>query len=103
MRPVVFIIFMIVQIFPLGLKAQQEKTALIYGSRYVGHFDYSHFYVLNSSQDTILNFPSEDFVGFEFKDFNKDGFKDIYLEWGGNMPDRYSVYVFVSSTGTFKE
>jgi hypothetical protein len=103
MRLLVFIIFMIVQIFPLRLKAQQKKTALIYGSRYVGHFDYSHFYVLNSRQDTILNLPSEDFVGFEFKDFNKDGFKDIYLEWGGNMPDRYSVYVFVSSTGTFKE
>jgi hypothetical protein len=103
MSRLIFIIFLTGLIFPAGLKAQQTKTALINGKRYIGHFDYSNFYVLNSKQDTILNFSNENLVGFEFKDFNKDGNQDIFLEWGGNMPDRYSLYVFVSLTGGFKE
>ncbi|MGZ3912039.1 MAG: hypothetical protein ACXVBR_18275 [Flavisolibacter sp.] len=43
------------------------------------------------------------YVKFEFKDFNKDRYKDLFLEWGGNLPERYSLYLFVPSTASFRE
>ncbi|NTS44041.1 hypothetical protein HRG84_24390 [Flavisolibacter sp. BT320] len=45
----------------------------------------------------------DSYVKFEFKDFNRDGYKDLFLEWGGNLPERYSLYLFVPVYASFKE
>ncbi len=55
------------------------------------------------NNDTILTIPSEMFVDFKFQDFDNDGYKDIYLEWGGNMPDRFNLYVFIPSISEFRK
>ncbi len=89
--------------FPGGLKAQNVKTLSIVGKQYIGHLDQWGFCLTEPRGDTILNLPQSDYFDFKSEDFNKDGFKDLYLELGGNMPERYALYLFVLSTGKFKE
>ncbi|HEX8426602.1 XAC2610-related protein [Hymenobacter sp.] len=98
-----YIAFIVIIAFPVGLKAQQTQTAIIKGRRYTGQLDKSGFCLITQKRDTVLSLPQADFFGFTFKDFNLDGYKDIYLEWSGNMPDRYTLYLFVPSKGNFKE
>jgi hypothetical protein len=98
-----YIVLLTALTFHIGAKSQQKKETLINGKHYKGLLDRWGFYLFGAKEDTILNLPGDDFVSFEFKDFNKDGYKDIFLEWGGNIPERFSLYVFVSSTGKFKE
>jgi hypothetical protein len=82
-----------------------QQTAKIHGKQYeaIWNQEQRMITVVRESKDTILNILSDNFVGVEFRDFNKDGHKDIFLEWGGNMPDRYSLYLFIPSSGRFKE
>jgi hypothetical protein len=103
MMRIVYIAFIAILAFSIGLKAQQTQTALIKGKRYTGQLDRFGFYLFNQKSDTIMSLPQTDFVAFVFKDFNLDGYKDVYLKWGGNMPDRYSLYLFVPAKATFKE
>ncbi len=98
-----YIVLVTALAFPISTKSQQSKTTVINAKLYTGLLDQWNFYLTGDKKDTILNLPAEDFVGFKFKDFNKDGYKDIFLEWGGNMPDRYSLYIFASSTSSFKK
>jgi hypothetical protein len=98
-----YIGFIAIIAFSTGLKGQQTQTALIKGKRYTGQIGRLGFYLITQKRDTVLSLPQADFFGFTFKDFNLDGYKDIYLEWGGNMPDRYSLYLFVPAKGKFKE
>jgi hypothetical protein len=87
---------------PCELRAQNRQTATISGKRYRGQLDQWGFYVTKSKYDTVLNLE-DSYFDFQFKDFNKDGFKDIFLDWGGNIPDRYTLYLFIPLTGKFKE
>jgi hypothetical protein len=50
-----------------------------------------------------LSLPQESYFDFKFQDFNQDGFKDLYLDLGGNTPEKYSLFIFIPSTGKFKE
>src|ERR1700712_4744625 len=69
---------------------------------YIGHLTQSSF-VLIYRKDTILTLPQDNYVDFKFQDFNEDGYKDIYLEWGGNMPERFDLYEFIPSTNKFEK
>jgi hypothetical protein len=99
------IAFLLILNIPNGLRAQNIKTTTIESKRYIGCLDQreQRFYVLKSNHDTVLNLSQADYFDFQFKDFNKDGYKDVYLDWGGNTPDRYTLYLFIPSTAKFKE
>jgi hypothetical protein len=103
MNRLLFTVFILVLNNYNELKAQNIKTAIVGGKHFVGQLDQLSFYVIKSKRDTVLNLPQADYFDFKFKDFNKDGYKDIYLEWGGNTPERYTLYLFVPSTGKYKE
>ena len=98
-----YYIFILTSFFSTTLFAQQIQTTTIKGKRYVGHLDSRGFFVTGSKRDTILHLSADDYMSFKFKDFNKDGYNDVFLEWGGNIPDRNSLYLFVPSSGKFKE
>ncbi len=89
----------------MSLKAQIVKTSTVGGKRYSGYLSQQGFYLIKSRKDTVLQLKQAqaDYFDFHFKDFNKDGYEDIYLEWSGNIPERYSRYLFVPSKGKFKE
>ena len=103
MNRLFFIYFLLVFALPVRLNAQQTKTSFIGSKRYIGHLDAFGFFLLTSKGDTILSLPQESYLDFKFQDFNHDGFKDIYLDWGGNTPEKYSLFVFIPFTGKFKE
>lgn len=98
-----YYILILTSLISTKLPAQQIQTTTIRGKRYIGHFDSKEFFIIGSKQDSILQLPAEDYMGFKFKDFNKDGYNDVFLEWGGNIPERYTLYLFVPSSGKFKE
>ena len=98
-----YYIFILISFFSTKLFAQQIQTTTIKGKRYDGHLGSRRFFVIGSKQDTILQLSAEDYMSFKFKDFNKDGYNDIFLEWTGNMPAKYSLYLFVPTSSKFKE
>ncbi len=87
----------------VSLKAQIVKTSTVGGKQYSGYLGQQGFYLMKSKKDTVLQLKQADYFDFHFKDFNQDGYEDIYLEWSGNIPERYSLYLFVPSKGRFKE
>jgi hypothetical protein len=103
MSRLLYIAFIVFLTSPVLLNAQQVQTAMIGGKRYTGHLDQFGFFLLTQKGDTILSLPQESYFEYKFKDFNQDGYKDIYLDWGGNSVDKYSLYVFVPATKKFKE
>ena len=92
----------------LSLLAQKEQnvfssdTATIKGKKYIGVLNYQGLILLNSKHDTVLQYKG-DYWGFHFRDFNKDGYKDIFLDHGGNTPERYSLFIFLPLSSKFKE
>jgi hypothetical protein len=99
-----FLIFLLVFLaLPIVLNAQTTKTILIGKKRYIGHLDAFGFSLLTSKGDTVLNLPQESYFDFKFKDFNLDNFKDLYLEYSGNTPEKYSLFLYVPPQGNFKE
>ncbi|WP_235595679.1 hypothetical protein [Leptospira weilii] len=90
-------------IFSIGLNAQRQQieTITIKGENYTVRLDDSGFSVVNSKGNRILSLPLKDSEGiktFEFKDFNKDGYEDIFLEWSNLfVNDLRSLYLFIPS------
>ncbi|EQA60879.1 hypothetical protein LEP1GSC062_1632 [Leptospira alexanderi serovar Manhao 3 str. L 60] len=68
--------------------------------------DDSGFSVLNSKRNRILSLPLKDSEGiktFEFKDFNNDGYEDIFLGWSNLfVNDLRSLDLFIPSSGKFR-
>ncbi|WP_061218118.1 hypothetical protein [Leptospira weilii] len=96
-------------IFSIGLNAQRQQieTITIKGENYIVRLDDSGFSVVNSKGNRILSLPLKDSEGiktFEFKDFNKDGYEDIFLEWSNLfVNDLRSLYLFIPSSGKFRK
>ena len=44
-----------------------------------------------------------DYFEWDFKNFSNDGFKDIFLDKGGNAPERFDLLLSVPSTKRFKK
>jgi hypothetical protein len=96
------------------LEAQTRKVTSIDSTRYAYHQTviagnaYSAF--LNSGGFQLLNSKSqtiaarvERYSDLKFSDFNHDGFKDVFLDKGGNTPERYDILLYVPSIKGFKE
>ena len=60
------------------------------------------FQLLNSKNEIYLR-HSGDYFTWQFKDFNKDGYNDIYLDRGGNTPERFDLLVYVPTTKSFRQ
>ena len=72
------------------------KTDTIKGKKYIGFLSQSGFYLLDIQNKTVV-FQRGDYFTWELKDFDRDGNKDIFLDKGGNTPERYDLLVFVSA------
>jgi hypothetical protein len=81
---------------------RDNKTEIIKGKKYTGSLDRFAFCLLNAKKDTLLYLPEEYFT-FDFRDFNKDGYKDVFLDLGGNTPERFDLLLFVPSMNRFKQ
>ncbi|GAA4753084.1 hypothetical protein [Flavisolibacter ginsenosidimutans] len=71
---------------------QATKTVTIDGKRFTAHHDQWDFWIINSKKDTVVKLEPA-FMDFKFSDFNKDGYKDLMLDLGGNIPDNYRLFL----------
>jgi hypothetical protein len=76
-------------------------TATILGIRYVGHVDFTGFHLKTSTSKTTVNIKGE-FTSVEFRDIDLDGYKDILLDHGGNIPERYSLLLYIAKWKRFQ-
>lgn len=72
------------------------KTETIKGKKYIGFLSLSGFYLLDNKNKTVA-FQPGDYFTWELKDLDGDGNKDIFLDKGGNMPERYDLLLFISA------
>ena len=79
-----------------------SQNVIIQGKKYVGFLTRDGFQLLDSNDETYLKHPG-DYFTWQFKDFNEDGFKDIYLDKGGNTPEWFDLLLYVSSTKSFRQ
>ncbi|RYE50587.1 MAG: hypothetical protein EOP48_19505 [Sphingobacteriales bacterium] len=81
---------------------QATKTVIIDGQRFTAHHDQWDFWIIKSKKDTVVRLEPS-FMDFKFSDFNKDGYKDLMLDLGGNIPDNYRLLLYVPKQQTFRE
>jgi hypothetical protein len=74
----------------------------IQGKKYNGFVTPNGFQLLNFRNETYLE-HSGDYFTWELKDFNKDGYKDIYLDKGGNTPERFDLLLYAPTTKSFRQ
>ena len=79
-----------------------SKRVTISGKRYTGIITPKGFQLLSFEKKVYLKHPG-DYFTWEFKDFNKDGYKDIYLDKGGNTPGRFDLLIYVPTTKSFEQ
>jgi hypothetical protein len=106
---IIFFLTISFQLFAQKNKKTQIDTSVyssqsvtIQGRKYDGFLTPNGFQLLNSKNETYLK-HSGDYFTWEFKDFNKDGYKDIYLDKGGNTPERFDLLLYVPSTKSFRQ
>lgn len=78
------------------------QNVTIQGKKYTGFLTHSGFQLLNSKNQTYLRHQG-DYFGWKFEDFNKDGYKDIYLDKGGNTPEMFDLLLYVPLTKFFRQ
>ena len=76
-------------------------SATIGHKKYIGFLKEQHFYLMNAKGDTLIR-QQDYYHQFEFRDFNKDGHKDILLYLASNTPAMIDLFLFVPSTKKFK-
>ena len=81
---------------PDDTTSHSVKTETIKGKKYTGFLNLSGFYLLDN-QNKIVIFQPGDYFTWELKDFDGDGNKDLFLDKGGNTPERYNLLLFVSA------
>ena len=105
----IFLLTISFQLFAQKSKATQidttiysQQTVTIQGKKYNGFLTPDGFRLLNSKNQIYLK-HSGDYFTWEFKDFNKDGYRDIYLDKGGNTPERFDLLLFLPKTKSFRQ
>lgn len=90
-------------------KATQADTSTysqhavnIQGKKYIGFLTSDGFQLLNSRNEIYLK-HSGDYFAWHFKDFDKDGYKDIFLDNGGNTPERFELLLYVPTSKSFRK
>jgi len=81
--------------------AYSYRTVKILGKEHSGFLTPDGFQLLNSKDEIYLRYSGEYFT-WEFKDFNKDGYNDIYLEKSGDTPERFDLLLYVPAIKSFK-
>jgi hypothetical protein len=77
-------------------------TASVKGRLYKAIYRTDEFLYIYDSKDSIV-FQSKDYCQFfEFKDFNEDGYKDLLINYIGNIPAQHDLILFDDKTDTFK-
>jgi len=77
-------------------------SAVISGDIYYALFKTNDtLYILDKNRDTILKEGNDSWQGFEFKDFNGDGFKDIIIQLASNASGVEDLLLFNKSTNNF--
>ncbi len=106
--PPKIILAIVFKIVALGVTAQKNKpspddttsysikTETIKAKKYTGFLNLSGFYLLDNN-NRILVFQPGDYFSWELKDFDGDGNKDLFLDKGGNTPERCDLLVFISA------
>ena len=79
-----------------------QQTVKIQGKIYNGYLTPDGFQLLNLKNGIHLR-HSGDYFTWKFEDFNKDGYKDIYLDKGGNTPERFDLLLNVPTTKSFRQ
>jgi hypothetical protein len=95
-------IFILILFASLNVKAQIIKTTTIKGIKYIGNLSEEGFSIIDLSQSVILHLSNQ-YFDFTFQDFNNDGCSDILLEWEGNVPERYSLFLYKTKNRRFEE
>jgi hypothetical protein len=77
-------------------------TVTIANKKFIGFLKEQSFFLLNSNGDTLLK--KDDYYSMsEFKDFNKDGYRDVILRCSRNAAMVLDLFFYIPSTGKFKE
>lgn len=71
------------------------QVTTIKDKKYIGFLNMSGFYLIDARNKMVI-FQSGDYFTWELKDFNGDGNKDIFLDKGGNTPERFDLLLYVS-------
>ncbi|HRH50674.1 MAG TPA: hypothetical protein PLP23_18105 [Panacibacter sp.] len=107
--PTIFLFIIFNQLFAQSNQAIQidtsiysYQTVIIEGKKFTGFLTSNGFQLLNSKNGTYLKHSGEYFT-WNFKDFNKDGYKDIYLDKGGNTPEWFDLLLYVPTTKSFRQ
>jgi hypothetical protein len=79
-----------------------SQIVTIQGKKYTGFLTSNGFQLLNSKNQTYLTHQGSYFT-WELKDFNKDGYEDIFLDKGGNTPERFDLLLYVPGTKSFRQ
>lgn len=105
----IFLLTISLQLFAQTNKKSQADTSIyssqivtIKGKKYTGFLTPNGFQLLNSKNKTYLK-HSGDYFTWELKDFNKDGYKDIYLDKGGYTPERFDLLLYAPATKSFRQ
>ena len=75
---------------------------MIEGKKLIGFLNRYGFCLLTSRNDTLIK-QQGDYFSWDFRDLNQDGYKDIFLDMGGNIPERFDLLLYVPSMKTFKK
>jgi len=82
--------------------ARDIHSFRIDGSVYTGVLKQDSFYLYDGRGRALLRLPSE-YLSFEFKDYNGDGYRDLILEVSSNTPDVMEIYLYSPSHHGFRE
>ena len=77
-------------------------TAKIQGKKFTAFLTKPGFSLFNDKNDILINIQ-DDYFDLKFKDFNKDGYLDIYLDKGSNTPEWFDLFLYVPSIKRFRQ
>lgn len=77
-----------------------EERARVNGRNYTIYSGSEYVFVLNSRKDTV--FKLNESGNARFLDFNRDGYKDLYIGYMTNVPDINDLALFDTLSGKFR-
>jgi len=77
-------------------------TISVAAKKYIGYIKDQTYFLLNSKGDTLIK-KEDPYIYAEFKDFNKDGYKDIILHYSSNAAMVLDLFLYLPTLNKFKE
>ena len=85
---------------PFDSTASFVREITVHGKRMMGYIKRDRFYLANSNGKIVLK-SGEGCSSWKFVDFNRDGDKDILVEYFSNTPGEADLYLYLQSTNKF--